>query len=141
MAKILVFVPNAVTSDQRVLRQSASLARAGHDVEIVGIATKEKPDLKATAGPEKIPVTRVEWSLDTHRRIMRAMFARLLVYAFIAALGAVALVFFNASGLCRNFRASRVGSAAGKRASFSSSSGVCRSRRGCFRGVVRSSQG
>ncbi len=69
MSRILVFVPNTATSDRRVLRQTASLMKAGHEVEIVGIVTNDKSAGQAITD-EQIPVTRVPWRAATYRKLL-----------------------------------------------------------------------
>jgi len=66
MSRILVFVPNTATTDRRVIRQSNSLAKNGHDVEIVGITTATKFE-KNVLIDESILVTRVNWRAETYR--------------------------------------------------------------------------
>ena len=95
MPRILVLVPNTATSDRRVIRQSNSLKKAGHTVEIVGITTNAKSATKAIT-EEQIPVTRVTWRAATYRRLFLvavSRYARLSVVLGLLAIFAYFVVF------------------------------------------------
>ena len=82
MSRILVFVPNPATSDRRVIRHAESLVKAGHDVEIVGVATVDKFARQAITD-EQIPVTRVAWRASAYRKVLMGKVRKLIVGALI----------------------------------------------------------
>lgn len=94
MSRILVLVPNTATSDRRVIRQSHSLKKAGHEVEIVGVATTDKPSTKAITD-EQIMVTRVNWRAATYRQIFMSILAKYARFGF-GALLVLGLIFWFA---------------------------------------------
>jgi glycosyltransferase involved in cell wall biosynthesis len=60
---------------------------AGHQVEIVGVTTSDKPATKALTD-ERVPVTRIQWRTETYRRL----FAQTLFRAMIATILALVLL-------------------------------------------------
>lgn len=99
MSRILCFVPNTVTSDRRVIRHAKSLMDVGHQVEIVGVTTSDKPATKALTD-ERVPVTRIQWRTETYRRLFaqtlfRAMIATILGLALLGGFVALAAIMIS----------------------------------------------
>jgi glycosyltransferase involved in cell wall biosynthesis len=107
MSRILVFVPNTATTDRRVIRQSNSLAKNGHDVEIVGITTATKFE-KNVLIDESILVTRVNWRAETYRILfllsLKSYAKLILILSFFLLLAVflTAVPFYNSFNLMFN---------------------------------------
>lgn len=87
--KILAFVPNGASTDNRVVREAESLKAAGHDVLLVGLRLPNLPGAEALT-PNGVRVHRVDWQYRAFSQIAMVYAAILLpLLAFVLAIAAV----------------------------------------------------
>lgn len=95
--KILTFVPNGASSDNRVMREAESLSAAGHDVMVVGIRLPSLPGKEAIS-PGGVRINRIDWRYRAFSKIALVYATLLLPALFFAAIALFYVGWFIYSG-------------------------------------------
>lgn len=95
--RILAFVPNGASTDNRVVREAESLKAAGHEVLLVGLRLTNLPGRRAIS-PNGVNIARVDWQYRAFSKIAQVYVLILLplALALLAALGLLSVfVYFR----------------------------------------------
>lgn len=94
-SRILVFVPNGATTDNRVIREAESLKKEGHEVLIAGLRLSNLPGRRAISN-KGVNVVRVDWQYQAYSKIALAysLLVLPLVLVISALVAAAALLLY-----------------------------------------------
>ncbi|TQM90336.1 glycosyltransferase [Roseinatronobacter monicus] len=127
--RILAFVPNGASTDNRVVREAESLKAAGHDVLLVGLRLPNLPGSEAFS-PKGVRIQRIDWQYRAFSQIAMVYAAILLPLLAIVTLVAVALGWYVYNGLLAPLAG----------ALFNAASDLLRLLGNWFHGLISSSQ-
>lgn len=87
--RILAFVPNGASTDNRVVREAESLKRAGHEVLLVGLRLADLPGRRAfSAGG--VNIARIDWQYRAFSKIA-LVYALIILPVFLAFMAILAV--------------------------------------------------